>query len=137
MNVRQALDAVLRADGVLIGMLAHSDAIYHRRAPGESGTPLVIIDKQAGRPRWVFGSRSGILDDELWTVKAVSLDRDAIQAEDIAARIDTVLTDAALDVDARTVLWVRRESDVDFGVDEGQFTWQHVGAVYRVVTERA
>lgn len=129
--VRTALHAALSGDSTLTSLLSSPGAIHHQRAPQNAKTPYVILHKQAGNPRWTFKDHT---QWDLWTVKAVDRGKTAKNAEAIAARIDVVLNDAALTVTGKRHLYLRRETDVDYGEDDGGETFRHVGGVYRLVT---
>jgi hypothetical protein len=115
-------------------MLAAPGAIYHRRAGRGVATPFVVFDKQTGLPSWTLGARD--LNDELWMVKAVDRAPSATRAEEIAAQIDTVLRDAPLMIAPYTVVWCRRDSDIDFLEEDQAEAVQHCGGLYRLLTER-
>lgn len=133
--VREAIYGVLVTDVTLTGLLSNPEAIFHQQAPQDAEFPFVAFHKQAGTPRWQFDAAH--IQNDLWTVKGISLGASASIVEDIAARIDLVLTDAALPVTGRSLLYLRRQSDVDYVETSGADTFRHCGAQYRVVTEPA
>lgn len=133
--VRAAIYTRLSGDAVLTGLLSAPDAIYHRTIPQTGGFPAVVFSRQSGTPGWQFAGAH--IQDDVWLVKAVSRGSSASPAEDIAARIDAVLTDAPLAVTGRLLLAVYRQSDVDYDeVDAGE-RYHHVGSQYRLVTQPA
>lgn len=131
--VRAALWARLTGDATLTALLATPAAVYHRRAPQDAAHPFVVIDKQDGRPEWQFGADR--VEWDLWLVKAVDLSGSASRAEEIAARIDMVLNDAPLVIKDRRLLYLRRDEDVDYPEEDGADLYQHVGGVYRLLTD--
>jgi len=137
-SVRAALYAALVGDPELVAMLGDplggQPSIFHQVAPLAAGFPVVIFAKQAGNPRWTFAGPP--TDSELWMVKAINEGESASAAETIAGEIDRVLTDAALTIDGRGLLWLRRESDVDYLEQSGPDLYHHVGGIYRLITER-
>jgi len=131
--VREALEAKLKADAQLVGLLSGASKVIHRRPPGEKYTPFVIVDKQGGNDIYSFGGR--VFVDQTWLVKGVDRGRTADRAEDIGRRIDAVLTDATLTLTSGTVLYCRRETDVDYDEASGDQQFWHVGGVFRIVTD--
>lgn len=134
MSVRDALYTALAADATLGALLGDDDGIYHRQAPSEAAFPYVIFQKQAGSRTWSFAGEP--LKPEVWLVKAVTRGESADAAEAIDDRVEELLNDAALTVADHAHLYLRRESDVDYGERDGAEQYQHVGATYRVVTQR-
>lgn len=139
--VRRALFAALSGDSPLTALLSAPTAIHHQQAPQQAAYPLVVFHKQAGTPGFTFGRSR--LQSELWLVKAVTSSKvdgaagGPARAEAIDARIDTILRDASLSVAGRAHLDLRRESDVDYAEKDGDITYRHCGALYRVVTDSA
>jgi hypothetical protein len=109
-------------------------AIY-QRLNGDATLPVVVFNRQAGTPLWAFDSAH--IQSDLWQVKAVDKNPSASRAEDIAARIDELLTDQPIAVDDHTLLAIYRESDVEFLETDDGLTYHHVGALYRVQTQPA
>ena len=126
-SVRLALHALLNADATLTAAV---DGIHHQEAPQDAEHPFVIFHKQSGTPRWTLGGPP--VEWELWTVKVVGFSSGTI--EPIAARIETLLDGATLNVDGRATLDVRRESDVNYATGDGATTYRHLGGMYRVAT---
>lgn len=132
---RAAVFTKLNGDSELTALLATATAIYHRRAPSGAAFPFVIYNKSAGTPLWSFNGNP--LVNQVWLFKAVDRSRSASKAEDIDKRIDVVLTDAVMDLSDGTLLYLRRESDVDY--DEGtdpDYIVHHVGGLYRTYIDR-
>jgi hypothetical protein len=132
---RAAVWAKLNGDSTLTNLLATSSSIYHRRAPLNAAFPLIIFQKQSGTPIQVF--KGGPIANQLWLFKGVDKSESSSTAEDIDKRIDVVLTDAALNLSDGTLLYLRRESDVDYEEGSDQdFQIHHVGGVYRTMIDR-
>lgn len=128
--VDKGLYAALTGDSTLTGLLSGTAAIYQGRAPDGAQTPYIVYSKVTGRPSFTFTQKAW--DEPLYAVKAVDERNSAARAGTIAARIETVLTDAALSVSGRTTLYCRPETDIDYPeVDQGRVTW-HRGHTYRV-----
>lgn len=130
--VRSAIYARLAGDATLTGLLSSATAIYHQVAPQSAATPFIVFHRQAGDPVWQFDGAH--VQHDLWLVKAIDRASSASRAEDIAARIDTILTDAPLAVTGRVLLAVYRESDVSYPETSDGGTYRHEGAQYRLQT---
>jgi hypothetical protein len=137
--VRRAIYGKLSGDVTLNALLGipatgYSKAIYHNQAPAGAAYPLITFQKQAGNPTEAFGDPSA-LETDIWLVKAVDRDTSADTAEAAAARVAVLLNDAALSISGSTLLYLRRQSDVEYPeVTDGEF-YVHVGSLYRLVTD--
>ncbi len=135
--VRRALYGRLAGDTTLNGMLAappsgYSKSIFYQQAPEGAGFPFVIFSKQSGVPTETFGNPDA-LDTDTWLVKAVDQATTADDAEAITARVQVLLNDATLSISGSTLLYLRRQSDVDYSeVDKG-VQYVHAGSLYRLV----
>jgi hypothetical protein len=133
---RAAMWAALNGDASLTRLLATTSSIYHRRAPLAAGFPFILFAKQSGAPSWSF--KGPPLDSEVWIVQGIDRAPSAATAEDISTQIDTVLTDPNLTLSDGTLMYCRRQSDVDFeeGSDPDALI-HHVGGLYQVFIDRA
>lgn len=131
-EIRRAIYQRLSTDSTLTGLLAASDGIYHQQAPQTAQAPYIVFHKQSGVPFWQFDSAH--IQNDLWLVKAVDQGSSASRAEDIAARIDVLLTDAPFSITDHTRLAIFRESDVVYPETDGADLFHHVGALFRVLT---
>jgi hypothetical protein len=110
-----------------------SKSIYHQQAPGGAQFPFVIFQKQAGTPTEAFGDPDA-MDTDVWMVKAVDRSTSADGAEAIQARLQALLNDATLSISGATLLYLRRQSDVEYPEVSDGVTYNHAGALYRLVT---
>lgn len=137
--VRRALYGRLAGDTTLNGLLAapppgRAKSIYHNQAPAEAQFPYVLFQKQSGVPTEAMGDPSA-MDTDVWLVKAVDHNTTADPAEAVAARIIALLNDATLSISGMALLYLRRQSDVEYPeVADGEM-YQHVGANFRLVTD--
>lgn len=129
--VRNALYDLLTGDTQLTDLLSAPDAIHHGRAPQGTDPPFVVFHLQDGRPRWTYDDYTRW---DLWTVKAIDRGMSASTAEDIAARINTLLNDAQLTISDREHLHLRWQSTVSYSEEEAGELWRHEGGVYQLVT---
>ena len=131
MSVRDAIYAQLTGDATLTGLLATAASVYHEEAPAEAAFPLVIFQRQFGTRDWTFAGEP--MRPEVWLVKAVDRSPSADVAEQIDARAQTLLNDAALSVTGSTLLYLRRQTDVSYAERDGHETYRHVGGTYRLI----
>ena len=135
--VRRALYGKLAGDNTLTGLLAtpasgYSQSIYYQQAPGNASWPLVIFNKQSGVPTEAMGVPSA-LEEDIWLIKAVDRSPSADVAESIQARLQTLLNDASLSISGGTLLYLRRQSDVEYPETADGVVYVHCGALWRLV----
>jgi len=111
----------------------YSKSIYHGEAPQGAAFPFVIFQKQAGTPTESFGLPSAF-ENDVWLVKGIDRSSSADTAEAIQARIQVLLNDASLSISGSTLLYLRRQSDVEYPEVTDGVTYRHAGALYRLVT---
>lgn len=138
---RRALYGKLAGDSTLNALLhapppLFAKSIYFEVAASDADYPFVIIQKQAGTPRFAFKSTAPMVD-EVWLVKAV--DRDdtgkgtADTAEAISDRLKVLLDDASLSISGVTHLYLRYESDVDYSEVTESVRYIHSGSLFRLI----
>lgn len=137
--IRRALYGRLAGDVTLNGLLGtpapgYSKAIYHDEAPQAAMFPFVIFSKSSATPTEAMGVPS-VFETDVWMIKGVDRSRSADTAEAIADRVATLLNDAVLSVAGGTVLYLRRQSDVDYPENTDGVSYRHCGALFRLVTE--
>jgi hypothetical protein len=135
--VRRALYGRLAGDTTLNNLLGtpasgYSKAIYHNAAPAGASFPYLVFNKQSGVPTEAFTDPSA-MDTDIWLVKAIDRDTSATDAEAANERIQTLLNDATLSISGGTLLYLRRQSDVEFEELTDGVRYQHVGSLYRLV----
>jgi hypothetical protein len=136
--VRRALYGKLSGDTTLNTGLGtpptgYSKSIYYEVAPEGAAYPLVIFAKSSSVPTEAFGDPSA-LENDIWLVKAISQDSSADTAETAQARIITLLNDASLSISGASLLYLRRQSDVDYSEVTDGTTYRHAGSLFRLVT---
>lgn len=134
--VRRALYGKLAGDTTLNNLLATpptgvSKSIYHEQAPEGANFPFVLFSKSSGTPRYAMSALA--MDDELWLIKGVDRSGSADTADGIASRLDALLTDGTISISAKTQLYLRRESDVEYGDVADGVRFKHTGALYRLI----
>lgn len=133
------IDGKLAGDTTLTGMLAvaapnYSQAIYHFEAPQEATFPFVIFSKSSGVPTETMGKPSAF-ETDMWLIKAVDRSSSADKVEAVAARIAFLLNDAALSISGANLMYLRRQSDVDYSELADGVSYRHCGSLYRLVAE--
>lgn len=134
--VRRALYGKLSGDTTLTAMLAnpasgYSKAIYYEVAPQGAAFPYVIFSKQSGTPSYALTARN--FDNDIWLIKAVDRSDSADVADNIASRLDALLTDGTVSISGRTQCYLRRESDVDYSETVDGTTYRHAGSLFRLI----
>jgi hypothetical protein len=143
-NIRRAIYGKLNVSALTnqLGTPAHGAAIYYETAPETAVFPLVLFNKQSGVPTDALGFRRltpapvdvRLEDTDIWLIKGVTRDSSADVAESIAGQIQLLLNDKPLSpAGGLEVVYLRRQSDVDYGeVIEG-VQYKHSGSLYRLV----
>lgn len=136
--VRRSLYGKLAGDTTLNNLLATpppgwSKSIFYQLAPEGAHFPFVIINKQSGIPREAFGDPSA-LENTIWLVKAVDRADSADGAEAAAERIIALLNDTSLSISGASLLYLRRQSDVDYSEVDNGVVYRHAGSLFRLVT---
>lgn len=135
--IRRAIYGKLSGDTTLNNLLGspapgYSKSIYHQEAPENATFPLVILNKQSGTPTEAFADPSAY-ESDVWLVKAIDRNTSADTAESIQARLSVLLNDATLSISGSTLLYLRRQSDVEYlEVDQG-VRYTHAGGLYRLI----
>jgi hypothetical protein len=138
-NVRRGIYGKLSGDTTLNNLLGapasgYSKAIYHNEAPTNAAFPFVTFSKSSGVPTYAMTTTSAF-ENDVWLVKAIDRSTSADVAESIAARLTALLNDASLSISGATLVYLRRESDVEYPeVGDDSVMYKHVGALYRLVT---
>lgn len=136
-TAKRGIYGKLAGDTTLNALLAappsgYSKSIFYGVAPDSASYPFVIFNKQDGRPTEAFGDPSAF-ETDVWMVKAVDRGASADVAESVQARAAALLNDAALSISGSTVMYLRRQSDMDYAVDEDGVVYHHAGSLYRLV----
>lgn len=137
--VRRALYGKLAGDPTLTALLGtpaagYSQNIYFQQAPQGATYPLVVFNKQSGTPREAMGDPSAI-EWDVWLVKAVDRASTADTAEAIQSRVATLLNDATLSISGATLLYLRRQSDVEYTETDNGERYIHSGSLFRLATD--
>jgi hypothetical protein len=91
-----------------------------------------VFSKSSGVPTEAFGVPS-VMDDDVWLIKGIDKGTSADTVESIQARIAVLLNDAALSISGETLLYLRRQSDVEYPEVADGVQYHHAGAMYRLV----
>lgn len=128
--IRVGLYTKLNVASVTASLPNGSAGIRHAVAPPGALFPFVIFDKVSGTPTRRMGGNAW--DDQLWLVKVVDRAESSSVAEDTAKAIDDLLDFGTLTVSGGVTLAVLRDSDVDYTETDGDKTYRHHGARYRL-----
>ena len=135
---KRALYGKLAGDSTLNALLGtpatgFTKSIYYQEAPAGAAYPLVIFAKQAGVPTQAFTDPSA-LENDTWLVRATDRNTTADTAEAISARVIVLLNDTTLSISGSTLLYLRRQSDVDYSENTDGVQYRHSGVLFRLVT---
>ena len=72
-------------------------------------------------------------DNDIWLVKGIDRSDTADLADDIASRLDALLTDGVLSISGRTQLYLRRESDIVYAEVAEGVVYRHSGSLFRLM----
>lgn len=136
--VRRAVYGKMSGDATLTAMLGtpapgYSKSIYYQQAPQGARFPYIIFNKQSSVPRYAIGARA--YDNDVWLIKAIDRSDTADAADNIASRLDALLTDSSLSISGKTQLYLRRESDVDYSETADGVLYRHAGSTFRLITQ--
>jgi hypothetical protein len=137
--VRRAIYGKMSGDTTLNNLLAtpptgYTKSIYHQEAPDGAAYPFVIFNKQVGAPTEAFQKPSAF-ENDTWLIKGIDRSPSADTAEAIQARLIALLNDGTLSISGGTLLYLRRQSDVEYPeVTDGE-QFKHAGALFRLVYE--
>lgn len=138
--IRRALYGRLAGDTTLNGMLSipasgYAKAIYYQVAPEGAQFPLIVFDKQSGIPTEAFQDPSAY-ETDVWLVKGIDRSSSADTAEAIQDRLRTLLNDASLSIAGGvTLLYLRRQSDVEYLEVSDGVSYRHAGSLFRLVSD--
>lgn len=135
--IRRAIYGKMAGDSTLNGLLGtpatgYTKSIYYQDAPAAAHYPIVVFNKQAGTPTETFGDPSAF-ETDVWLIKAIDRSPSADVAESIQARLDALLSDGALSISGGTLMYLRRQSDVDYPETTDGVRFTHAGSLYRLV----
>ena len=131
--VRAGLYQRLTADLDLAALLATNASIYHAQAPASAAFPYIVFHKQAGTPTYTFQTGGAAFDNEVWLVKGIDRNTSSNTVDAIANRLDEVLTDGNITVSGKEVMYLKRESDVEYLETVEGVQYRHAGAFYRLI----
>lgn len=130
--IRSALVTKLLATSSVTSLLGAPGNVFHRIAPRGAVPPYVVLHRQAETDEWTFSGPA--LEHDLWTIKAISRGSSSGPADDIAQAITVALNNATLTITGYALLFLRRESKIDFGEVDGDAStfWHHCGGIFRL-----
>lgn len=141
--VRRAVYGKMSSDTTLNNLLGtpapgYSKSIYHNSAPANADFPYVVFNKMSGVPTEAHGDPSA-MENDIWLIKGIDSEeagRTADRVEAVAARLNAVLNDGTLSISGGTLLYLRRQSDVEYAEVTDGVQYVHAGALYRLVYDQ-
>ncbi len=128
--IRTALVQRLLATPAVTSLLGQANGVFHRVAPRGAVPPYVVLHRQAETDNWAFSGPP--LERDLWTVKAICRGSSSGPADDLAKAITAALNDAPITIADYALLYLRRESKIDYGERDGADEFHHVGGIFRL-----
>ena len=129
-----ALFSVLDADrqsvaGGSLGTLGVT-GVFRRRKPASvaADEPYLIFLLMADTDDYTLAARTHRRHP--YFVECIDEGNSANRANDIMARVDVLLNDAALSISGRSTMYLRREQTIERDEEVSGVTYQRVGAVY-------
>lgn len=141
--IRRGIYGKLAGDTTLNNLLGapapgYSKSIYYEVAPEGADFPYVIFSKSSGIPTYSMTGGTADPNTEVWMAKGVdratATQNTADPVDGISTRLDALLTDATLSISGRTLMWLRRESDIDYSEVVDGVTYRHSGADFRLIS---
>lgn len=129
--VRAGIYTKLNVSAVTTLLGSGSASLVYGVAPPTASFPICVFSKQSDVSTHTFGGQA--FDNDLWLVKGISRSTSPSVAEDIDAVVRTLLDFDTLTITGGQSLYLARESGVSYVETDGDQTYQHVGALYRVV----
>jgi hypothetical protein len=127
--VSEAVRKLLKADTGAGGVMTLANDVHDTFAPEGSDHPFVIVRVQSPAiPSYALGGDgTPYLEESVIAIEVVDQNLSAAKAEDIAARIKTVMQDAQLEISGQETKWCRWKSDIDHMAIENKLPYQHKG----------
>ena len=132
-EVDAAVIAALTNDATLAALM--TDGVWRDVAP-QSKTKFVVVAQQDHVDRYV--QTTAAYEEFVYLVKAVDANVSGSTVKTAAARIHTVLQDAALTITGYGLMLIERIERVAFtetDPDQQDRRWQHRGGLYRVFVQ--
>lgn len=140
--VRRSLYGKLAGDSILTAQLGtpapqHSQSIYHQQAPKGAGFPYLIFQQQAETAAHAFGPNgASIYNNEVWQVQIVdqgnASEASADKVDDIDSRVQTLLNDGTLSISGAALMYLRRESGLEYPETVDGTQYRHRVGLYRL-----
>jgi hypothetical protein len=135
--IRRSIYGKLAGDTTLNNLLGtpapgYAHSIYYQIAPPSASFPYVIFNKSSSVPTYTLATNA--LDTDVWTVKGVDRNSDTDPVDNIASRLDALLTDGTISISGKTQLYLRRDGDYNYAEPHEGQVYNHAGGEYRLLT---
>lgn len=132
-SIEKALYARLSGDATLAGLAP--GGVWRGVAPVDATGVVVVFNQTGEADTYTFAQRA--TSESLYTVKAIAPGESAAPAWAAAERVETLLNDGAITLDAGTVLACRRDTVISLTESDAGEQYQHAGGIYRITTQGA
>ncbi len=134
--ISAAIYGKLKGGTALTTLLAGGTAgIFEDHASEDADLPYVIFNHQSGEWSETMGERTRFASI-VYQVKAVSGSAWPKEANTIDVQIDALLHGGTITVTGYGLMRMVRESDIRYSEVDGNQTFQHVGAFYRLDVQK-
>lgn len=131
--LENALTVTLQAATGLTALLSSPTAVYREEAPPDVVPPFVVFEREDSEPMRVLAGEWA--HDHVYVVRGVTAGHSALLAGSIDAQLAAALEDRSFALSAGSVIYCRRESDVDYADQApGGVRYMHRGGAYRIWT---
>ena len=126
-----SINALEKAIWAALGAgIPEASGVFNSIAPPDQAYPFVTFHEQSDQTSYVYTERSW--DDLVYEVKAITRGDSTTEANDLARKIELVLTDNDLVLDEGTTMYLRKVSGFSYPeMDHGE-RFNHAGGLYRV-----
>lgn len=119
---------LLTGDATLMALA--TGGVHSQRVPQDTAPPYVVFAQQSALDHYAFTRRAW--EERFYLVRGITKGSNADAADDIAARIDTILNDATLTVAGYANIVCRRVNPIEYTESPGGVEYHHAGGVYRI-----
>jgi len=105
--------------------------VFRRKKPAgvSAEHPYIVFLLMADTDDYTLGGRA--YQRHPYFIEALDEGSSAVRAQNILARVDALLNDAALSVSGRSTMYLRREQTIERDEEVSGTTYQRVGAIYQ------
>jgi hypothetical protein len=132
-DVSESFRKKLQADTGTGGFMTLVTDVFEDIAPEGSLFPYCVVQVQSPAiPSYSFGQTKAAEESTVIAARIVDKNISSAAAEDAAAKLKTLMQDAALSIPGKTLIWCRWRSDIDFSTFEVSEIYRFKGSMWNV-----